>query len=53
MWLEMFSPLRRNNWIHVLRKYFSNCVYLKDIYKNLKEIGIIQVVSELTIFVSL
>ena len=36
------SPPRRSNWIHVLRKYFSNYVYLKDMYKNLKEIRIIQ-----------
>ena len=27
-------------WIHALRKYFSNYVYLKDLCKNLKEIGI-------------
>ena len=33
-----FSPALRSNWIHVLRKYFSNCVILKDMYKILKEI---------------
>ena len=27
-------------WIHVLRKYLSNYVYLKDLYKKLEEIGI-------------
>ena len=48
-----FSPPSRSNWIHVLRKYFSNHVCLKDICKNLKEIGIIQVVSEAKIFVNL
>ena len=25
---EIFDPHRRSNWIHVLRKYFSNYVYL-------------------------
>ena len=34
-----FSP-HISNWIYVLRKYFSNYVYLKDLCKNLKEIGI-------------
>ena len=42
-----------SNWIHVLWKYFSNYVFLKDIYKNLKEIGIIQTISKLIIFVNL
>ena len=36
---NFFSP-RRSNWIHVLRKSFSNYMYLKDLYKNLKEIEI-------------
>ena len=35
-----FFSTRRSNWIHVLRKHFSNYIYLKDLYKNLKEIGI-------------
>ena len=34
--------------IRVLRKYFSDYVYLKGMYKSLKEIEIIQVVSKLT-----
>ena len=50
---EIFVLYRRSNWIHILQKYFSNYVYLKDMYKNLNEIGIIQVVSKLTIFVNL
>ena len=41
------------NWTHVLRKYFSNCVYLKDTNKTLKKIGIIQFVPKLTIFPNL
>ena len=40
-----FFPSRRSNWIHVLRKYFPSRVYLKDVFKNLKEIGIIQVIQ--------
>ena len=36
---NFFSP-RISNLIHVLRKYFSNYGYLKDLYKNWKEIGI-------------
>ena len=27
---RIFSPPRRSTWIHVLQKYFSNYVYLKD-----------------------
>ena len=36
--------------------YFENIfriMFLKDMYKKLKKIGIVQVVSELTIFVNL
>ena len=44
---------RRSNWIRVLRKNLVNYVYLKDINKNLKEIGIIHFVSKLTIFLNL
>ena len=40
-------------WKYYLRKYFSNYVFLKDMYKNLKEIGIVQDASKLTIFVNL
>ena len=50
---DILFPHRRSNWIHVLWKYFSNYVFLRfleDKYKNLKEIGIIQGVSKLTIF---
>ena len=49
-------PSRRSNWIHVVWKFVSNYVFLrflKDTYKNFKEIGIIQAVSKLTIFVNL
>ena len=53
MWQKIFFPPRISNWIHALGKCFSNYVYLKDMYKNLKEIGIIRVVSELTIFLNL
>ena len=35
---DIFAPPRRINWIHVLWKYFLNYVFLKDMYKNLKEI---------------
>ena len=38
MWQGNFFPLRRSNWIHALRKYFSNYVYLEDMYKTLKKI---------------
>ena len=37
---QKFFSLHISNWIYVLRKYFSNYVYLKDLCKNLKEIGI-------------
>ena len=50
---EMFVPHHRSMWIDVLRKYFSNYVYLKDMYNFLKEIGIIQFVSKLITFVNL
>ena len=50
---EIFVPHRRNNRVHVFQKYLSNYVYLKDMYQNLKEIGIIQAVSKLAIFVNL
>ena len=36
---EFFFLPNRGNWMHVLRKYFSNYVYPKDINKKLKEIG--------------
>ena len=35
-----FFSTSRSNWIHVLQKYFLNYVYLKDLYKTFKEIGI-------------
>ena len=47
---DISYPLHRSNWIHVLWKYFSNYVFSKDIYKNLKEIGIIQDLFKLIIF---
>ena len=50
---DIFYPPHRSNWIHVLWKYFSNYVFTKDMYKNLKENGIIQDVSKLIIFVNL
>ena len=56
IWQRLFFPPRKCNWIHDLWKYFSNYVFLrflKGMYKNLKEIGINQVVSKLTIFVNL
>ena len=37
---EIVFPPRSFNWVHVLRKYFSNYVYLKDLNKNLNEIGV-------------
>ena len=49
-------PHRRSNWIHKLWEYFLNYVFfrfLKDMYKNLKEIGIIKGVSRLKIFENL
>ena len=36
---NFFSP-RMSNWIHVIRKYFSNYLYLRVLRKNVKEIGI-------------
>ena len=56
IWQRLFFPQRKCNWIHDLWKYFSNYVFLrflKGMYKNLKEIGINQVVSKLTIFVNI
>ena len=53
---EIFCTPRRSNWIHELWNFFSNYVFLrffKDTYKNLKESGITQAVSKLTIFVNL
>ena len=50
---DIFYPPQRSNWIHVLWKYFSNYVFTKDMYKNLKEIGIIQDISKLITFVNL
>ena len=49
----MFSAPHGSNWIHVLWKYFSNYVFTKDMYKNLKQIVIIQHLSKLIIFVNL
>ena len=40
-------------WIYLLQNYFSSYVYLRDIYKTLKGIGIIQFVSELTFLLNL
>ena len=40
--MDIFYPPYRSNWIHVLWKYFLNYVFTKDMYKNLKEIEIIQ-----------
>ena len=48
-----FFPPFRTNWIHLLWKYIWNYVFFKDMYKNLKEIGITQAVSKLSIFVDL
>ena len=50
---EKIFRRHRSNWMHIPQIYFSNYVYLKDICKNLKGIGIIQVVSKLTIFINL
>ena len=51
---DISYPLHRSNWIHVLWKYFSNYyVYSKNIYKNIKEIGIIQDVAKLIVFANL
>ena len=47
---RIFQPCRSNL---VLWECFSKYVFLRDMYKNLKEIGIIQAVSKLTIFVNL
>ena len=48
-----FFPPLRSNCIYVLRNYIWNYVFLKDMYKNLMEIGTIQAVSKLTIFINL
>ena len=53
IWQGHFFLPHRSNWIHVLWKYFPNYVFTKDMYKNLKEIGIIQDVSKLIIFIKL
>ena len=45
--------LWNTNWICLLQNYFSSYVYLRDIYKTLKGIAIIQFVSELTILLNL
>ena len=50
---DIFYPPHRSGWIHVLWKYFLNFVFTKVIYKNLEEIGIIQDVSKLIVFVYL
>ena len=50
---EIFVPQGRSSWIHEHRKYFLNFVYLKDMCKNMRETGIIQVVLKLTVFVNL
>ena len=34
--MDIFYLLHRSNWIHALWKYFSNYVFMKDMYKNLK-----------------
>ena len=49
----IFSPPRKSNWIQVLPKYFSNYLYLKIMYENLKKIGKIQCVSKLLILLNL
>ena len=38
---DIFLATGRSNWIPVLQKYFLNYLYLKGMYKILKEIGII------------
>ena len=49
-----FFPPHKSNWIHALWKYFSNYLFLKDTYKNLKEIrAISKLLSKLTISVNL
>ena len=40
---------RTSNQVYVLRNYFSNCIYPKDMYIILKAIGKILFVSVLTI----
>ena len=52
MMSEKYLYLRKRK-IHALWKYFSNYVFTEDMYKNLREIGIIQDVSKLIIFVNL
>ena len=49
----MFYLPHRSNWIQVLWKYFSNYVFTKDMYKNLKENEKIQGVPKLIIFANL
>ena len=35
---EIFFLPSISKWIHVLRKYCSNYIYLKDMYKNVKKL---------------
>ena len=44
---------RTSSQIEVRRNYFSNYIYLKNMYKTLKGLGKIQFLSELIIFVIL
>ena len=46
-------PFLPRNWIYLLQNYFSSNIHLKDTYKNLKGIGKIQFVSEITILLNL
>ena len=46
---KLFGSLHTSNWIYLLRSYFSNYVYLKDMYLNLKGIRKILFVSVLRI----
>ena len=48
---KIFSLPHTSNRIYLLRNYFSNYVYLKDIYITLKKIGKILFVSVLKVFV--
>ena len=36
---NIFYPPHKSNWIHVLWKYYPNCVITKNMYKNLKWIN--------------
>ena len=52
MMSEKYLYLRKRK-VHALWKHFPSYVFTRDIYKNLREIGIIQDVSKLIIFVNL